>query len=65
MQTLAMMDQGRFTFRTLKQGRDLNTLLSNAFPEAGKIVMGLVGAGYQRDRAWQPGDHYFTRRNPA
>lgn len=41
VQTLAMMDQGRFTFRTLKQGRDLVTLLSNAFPEAGKIVMGL------------------------
>ncbi len=40
-QTLTLMDHGRFTFRTLKQGRDLVTLLSSALPEASKVVMGL------------------------
>lgn len=39
--TLAMMEQGRFVFRTLKQARDLVTLISHAFPEAARIVMGL------------------------
>ncbi|MBA1445372.1 MAG: response regulator [Gammaproteobacteria bacterium] len=38
---LTLMDKGQFTFRTLKEGRDLVTLLSNAHPEAAKVVMGL------------------------
>jgi CheY-like chemotaxis protein len=40
-QTLALMNQGQFTFRTLTEGGDLVTLLSNALPEAAKVVMGL------------------------
>jgi CheY-like chemotaxis protein len=40
--TLAMMDQGRFVFKTLNQGRDLVTLISNAFPEGAKISTGLL-----------------------
>ncbi len=41
IQTLALMNQGSFTFRSLQEGRDLVMLISRAFPAASKIVMGL------------------------
>lgn len=39
--SLSMMEQGSFTFQTLKQGRDLVTLIAGALPDASRIVMGL------------------------
>ena len=40
--TLVLMNQGQFTFRTLKEGRNLVTLLANANPDATKAVLGLL-----------------------
>jgi len=40
--TFTLLSNGLFVFRTLDEGRDLATLLSNASPLAGKIVVGLA-----------------------
>ncbi|MEN8180423.1 MAG: response regulator, partial [Pseudomonadota bacterium] len=39
--TLCLMQNGRFQFRTLQEGRNLATLLANASPNAGNVVIGL------------------------
>ncbi|MEN8180821.1 MAG: ATP-binding protein, partial [Pseudomonadota bacterium] len=39
--TLCLMQNGRFKFRTLQEGRNLATLLANASRNAGSVVVGL------------------------
>ena len=40
--TLSYMNQGQFSVRTLEEGRNLITLLSNTLLDGNKIVMGLM-----------------------
>lgn len=40
--TLTMMDEGRFSFKTIDEGKALATLLANASPEPDKVVLGLT-----------------------
>ena len=40
-QTLTLMREGTFYFRTLEESNNLVTLLANACPQAGNLVMGL------------------------
>lgn len=39
--TMRLMDSGYFTFKTLKDARSLASLISGAFPDPEKVVMGL------------------------
>lgn len=39
--TFGLMCEGRFRFRTLEAARDLATVLANACPDAGKVVIGM------------------------
>jgi len=42
VQTLKMMDQGLFNFRSLEEGRNLAVLLANACPNSERVVLGLT-----------------------
>lgn len=41
-QTLKMMDKGKFSFRSLDEGRNLAALLANACPNSDSVVLGLT-----------------------
>ena len=42
VQTLKMMDQGLFNFKSLEEGRNLAVLLANACPNSERVVLGLT-----------------------
>jgi len=42
LESLALLDQGRFHFRTLQEARNLAVLVAKAFPDPEKTVLGLT-----------------------
>ena len=42
VQTLKMMDEGLFNFKSLEEGRNLAILLANACPDSERVVLGLT-----------------------
>ncbi len=41
-ETLKMMEQGKFVFKSLEEGRNLAMLLANACPDSERVVLGLT-----------------------
>lgn len=70
--TLALMERGRFTFRTLDEGRKLAVLLSNACADPQRVVTGLaellvnavehgnLGISYQEKSALNEQDQWLV-----